>query len=127
MITNGEILTMYQANSIIQAVVRLKERAVDVGLGGFIDNMRGVSHEREIVEDFAREVGIPVIGHVPRSKLVQDAEFVGKTVIERFPDSEQAEIYRKLAADIRDNDEVYIPKTVSLKRLKEIVHSYDVR
>ncbi len=124
MITNGEMLTMYQANSIIQAVVRLKERAVDVGLGGFIDNMRGVAHEREIVEDFAGEVGVPVIGHVPRSKLVQDAEFKGKTVIERFPDSDQADVYRKLATDVMNNGQVYIPKTVPLKRLKEIVHSY---
>ncbi len=125
MITCGEILTMYQANSIIQAVVRLRERGVDVGVGGFINNMRGVPNEKAVVEDFANEVGVPVIGHVPRSKLVQNAEFQGKTIIECFPDSDQADVYRKLAKDVLENDQVYLPNTVSLSKLKEIVPEYD--
>jgi len=125
MVTCGEILTMYQANNIIQAVVRLYNAGVEVGVAGLIDNMRGVPYEREIVEEFGRVIGVPVIQHIPRSKVVQDAEFQGKTVIEAYPSSEQAEVYRELARKILNIKKTYIPKPVSMEDLKDIISSID--
>ncbi|TDA68020.1 MAG: nitrogenase iron protein [Clostridia bacterium] len=117
----GEVLTLFQANNILKAVVRLHETGVDVGVAGIINNMRGVEHEQEIVEAFGKLIGVPVIEHIPRSKVVQEAEFDGKTVIEAFPGSEQADVYRRLARKILENKDRYIPRIASLEDIERVI------
>ncbi len=117
----GEVLTLLQSTNITRAVVRLHDVGVDVGIAGFIDNMRGVPNEREIVEAFGKLVGVPIIAHVPRSSLVHDAEFEGKTVIECYPDSEQAQVYRNLAKKILETTHTYIPKIVTMEQIETVI------
>jgi nitrogenase iron protein NifH len=117
----GEVLTLFQSNNITKAVIRLHEMGVEVGMGGLIDNMRGVPHEREIVDEFGKLIGVPVVAHIPRAKVVQDAEFQGKTVIEAYPDSEQAQIYKRLAQKILDNKETYIPKVADMDAIQAVI------
>ncbi len=62
------------------------------------------------MEEFARRIGTRVIGVIPRSELVQQSEIDAKTVMEKFPESEQAEKYRKLSVTILDNDNFVIPQ-----------------
>ncbi len=112
-ITCGEPLTLYITNEILKAVSRTASEGAEVGLAGLVDNRRNVPHEVEIVEAFAGKVGVPVIEHVPRSVKVQEAEAMGKTVIEAFPDSDQAEVYRELAKKVLENKHVYQPKPLS--------------
>lgn len=121
MVGNGESLTLWQVNNVLKAVVRLRAGGSDVAVGGIIDNMRGVPNEEKVVEEFAKLIGVPVIIHIPRDKTVQQAEFQGKTVIEAFPDSKQAEVYRELAKRIMANTKVYVPKTVTLPDIMKIV------
>ena len=126
-VVSGEVLTLYQANSIFKAVTRLSDLGVEVGIAGLINNMRGMKDEEKIVEDFASAIGIPVTYHIPRSKTVQDAEFDGKTVIEAYPESEQADRYRELAKKIQDNKDkpTHIPKNIlSLGEIWEIAAKY---
>jgi len=80
---------------------------VNVGIGGIINNMRGVPNEKAIVEAVFQAVGIPVIHHIPRSELVQTAENLRTTVVETFPGSEQAKHYVELARKIRENTQRY--------------------
>ena len=122
LVTCGEILTLYQVNNILKAVINLRKLGADVGVAGLINNMRGVEHEEEIVNRFGESIGIPVIEHIPRSKTVQNAELQGKTVVEAFPDSSQANIYRSLASKILKNENTYVPNLVDMKRIKEIYH-----
>ena len=121
LVTCGEALTLFQVNNIIKAAHKLAGMGADVGIAGIIDNMRGVSREREIVEEFGSLVGIPIIEHIPRSKTVQNAEMQGKTVIEAFPESEQADVYRRLAKDILENRSVYIPNPITMDDIKRIL------
>lgn len=123
LVTCGEILTLYQINNILRAVINLRKIGADVGVAGLVNNMRGVDHEEKIVNLFGQAIGIPVIEHIPRSKTVQDAELQGKTVMEAFPDSPQANVYRSLASKILKNEETYVPTTIDMKRIKEIIHS----
>ncbi|TDA69827.1 MAG: nitrogenase iron protein [Clostridia bacterium] len=125
LVTCGELLSIYQTNNIAKAVVKVNSLGVDVGVAGLINNMRGVAHEEDIVEAFAEVLGVPVIQHIPRSKLVQQAEFKGQTVIQTFPDSDQAEVYRSLARKILANDKVYIPTPTDMAHLKELVAKLD--
>jgi len=112
-VTCGEPLTLYITNEILKAVNRIINEGIDVGVAGLIDNQRNVPHEKEIVEEFAKKVGVPVMAHVPRSLKVQEAEAMGKTVLEAFPDSEQSEVYRGLAKQILENKYTYTPSPLS--------------
>lgn len=121
MIANGELLTLYMVNNIAKAVRTLSDEGTDVKVGGIIDNMRGVPNEKAIVEDYGKLIGVPVIHHIPRDKIVQAAEFEGKTVIEAYPDSSQATEYRTLAKKILANKNLYIPNPATMKQIKAIV------
>jgi nitrogenase iron protein NifH len=112
-VTCGEPLTLYITNEILKAVNRIINEGIDVGVAGLIDNQRNVPHEKEIVEEFAKKVGVPVMAHVPRSLKVQEAEAMGKTVLEAFPDSEQSEVYRGLAKKVLENSYTYTPSPLS--------------
>ncbi|UCF79061.1 MAG: hypothetical protein JSW03_02060 [Candidatus Eiseniibacteriota bacterium] len=113
LVTCGEPLTLYITNEIFKAVKRINGEGVEVGVAGLIDNQRMIAHEAEIVEAFAERVGVPVIEHVPRSVKVQEAEAEGKTVMEAFPDSDQAKVYRSLAKKVLENKYVYLPDPLS--------------
>jgi len=104
-VTSGEYMALYAANNISKGIKKLKGN-----LGGIICNCRGINREVEIVEEFARRIGTRVIGVIPRSELVQQSEIDAKTVMEKFPESEQAEKYRKLSVTILDNDNFVIPQ-----------------
>lgn len=124
-VTCGELLTLYITNEILKAVNRIINEGIDVGVAGLIDNQRNVPHEKEIVEEFAKKVGVPVMAHVPRSLKVQEAEAMGKTVLEAFPDSEQSEVYRGLAKKVLENSYTYTPSPLSgLDEIMETVKMY---
>jgi len=124
-VTCGEPLTLYITNEIIRAVNRIAGEGIEVGVAGLINNQRNVAFEREIVEEYARQVGVPVVEHVPRSLKVQEAEMIGQTVIEAFPDSDQAHVYRSLARKVLDNRYIYVPKPLSgMDDILNIVDSF---
>ena len=95
-VTSGEMMSLYAASNIVQAVNRFRSRGY-ARFGGYILNCRNVERERELVEQLAREEVGEVIAQLPRSPLVQQAEGLGKTVVEAFSGSEMAGCYRRLA------------------------------
>lgn len=98
-VTSGEMMALYAATNIAAAVRNFAGRDYAT-LGGLILNRRNVENEREIAEKAAGEIGAPIVGEVPRSGLVQEAEAMGKTVVEAFPDSELASTYAVLAEEL---------------------------
>lgn len=120
-VTCAEFSTLFQTNNIAKAVRRIHESGEDCACAGLINNMRGVPHEEEIMEEIAERMAIPVIAHIPRSSLVQAAEFYTKTVIEVFPKSPQAMTYRRLAEKVLENDKVYLPNPLSVQEIREIL------
>ena len=95
-ITSGENMAIYAAANIAMAVENFKGRGY-AKLGGIILNRRNVKNEDSKVEELAGDIGSSVIGTLSRSDTVQEAEELGKTVVEAFPDSEMAREYRTLA------------------------------
>ena len=98
-VTSGENMAIYAAANIALAVQHFQERGY-AGLGGIILNCRNVKHEAEKVAELCANFHTSLIGTLPRSETVQDAEECGKTVLEAFPDSEMADAYRQLARDL---------------------------
>ena len=95
-ITSGENMAIHAAANIAVALDGFKDRGY-ADLGGIILNHRNVRDEDAKVRELASDINSEIIGELSRSETVTDAEDLGKTVIEAFPDSEMAAEYRKLA------------------------------
>ena len=98
-ITSGENMAIHAAANIAMAVENFRNRGY-ASLGGIILNRRNVPREEEKVQELAEDFHTKVIGTLSRSELVQEAEVLGKTLLEFYPDSEMAGEYRTLAEQI---------------------------
>ena len=95
-VSSGEMMAVYAAHNIAQALRGFSARGY-AKLAGIIQNSRNIDNEDAIVSQAARELATEVIGVIPRSGCVQEAENMGKTVVEAFPDSPQAAVYLALS------------------------------
>ena len=100
-ITSGENMAIHAAANIAMAVDNFKEKGYAT-LGGLILNRRDVKNEEEKVNELAGDFNTQVVGTLTRSETVLDAEELGKTVVEAFPESSMAEEYRVLAKKLID-------------------------
>ena len=98
-ITSGENMAIHAGANIAMAVENFRNRGY-ASLGGIILNRRNVPREEEKVQELAEDFHTKVIGTLSRSERVQEAEVLGKTLLEFYPDSEMAEEYRTLAEQI---------------------------
>ena len=98
-ITSGVNMAIHAAANIAMAIDGFKGRGY-AGLGGIILNRRNVKDEEAKVAELAKDIESEIIGTLNRSDTVQEAEDLGKTVVEAFPDSVMAGEYRILAKEI---------------------------
>ena len=89
-------------------------------MGGLIYNVRGSLDAEYIVKEFAKKLGTEIVGKIPNSLLIAEAEIEGKTVIEYAPDSEIAKIYRELAKKIYENNNGVIPNPLENEEIMQI-------
>ena len=95
-VTSGEMMSLYAAANITQAVKNFAKNGY-ARLAGWILNRKNIDDEKELTEKAAAESDTKVVFDLPRSPFVQQAESMGKTVVEAFPDSDMAMYYEKLA------------------------------
>lgn len=119
-VASGELMALYAANNIAKGVNKYAMTG-GVRLGGIICNSRKVDNEYALLKAFAEELGSQLIHFVPRDNLVQRAEINKKTVIDFDPKANQADEYRKLAMNIKNNKMFVIPKPMTQDRLEELM------
>lgn len=95
-VTSGEMMSLYAATNIAQAVKSFGKRGY-ASLRGLILNAKNIEGENDLVDKAAAELAAPVIYRLPRDPFVQQAETQGKTVVEAFPASAMATHYQSLA------------------------------
>jgi nitrogenase iron protein NifH len=95
-------MSIHAAANIATAVDNFRDRGY-AEFGGIILNRRNVKNEEEKVAELAEDLNSRIIGPLDRSDLVLDAEELGKTVLEAFPDSDMAGQYRRLAEQIMES------------------------
>ena len=95
-ITSGENMAIHAAANIAVALDNFNDRGY-ASLGGIILNRRNVKDEEQKVQELCSDIGSSIIGTLSRSETVTEAEDLGKTVIEAFPQSAMAQEYRALA------------------------------
>jgi nitrogenase iron protein NifH len=98
-VLSGELMALYAANNICRGIAKYAARR-EVRLGGLVLNCREVPREPELAAALARALGSRVAVTIPRSPVVARAEQQRRTVIELYPDSEQAAVYRAFAAEV---------------------------
>lgn len=95
-VTSGEMMSLYAAGNIVQAVRNQHQKGY-AKIKGLIVNKKNIEHEEETVSRAAAEMEIPVAFVLPRDRLVQEAEKQHKTVVDAFEGSEMANQYMQLA------------------------------
>ncbi len=95
-VTSGEMMSLYAASNIANAVKSFGKRGY-ASLKGLILNAKNIEDENDLVNKAAAELGTKVVYRIPRDPVVQQAEAQGKTVVEAFSDSEMASHYKRLA------------------------------
>lgn len=98
-VTSGENMSIHAAANIAVAVENFGSRGY-ADFAGLILNRRNVKNEEAKVAELAEDIHSAVVGSLDRSDLVLEAEELGKTVVEAFPDSEMAKQYRALASAV---------------------------
>ena len=100
-VTSGEMMSLYAANNIVEAV-KNQGKAGYARVKGLILNRKNIPGEEELAERAAREMGVEISYVLPRDPVVQEAENRHTTVVEAFPDSEMSRLYVGLAEKIAD-------------------------
>ncbi len=98
-VTSGENMAIHAAANIATAVQNFQSRGY-AKLGGLIVNRRNVAREMEKVEELAEDIHSRIVGVLPHSPLIQEAEEQKATLMEAFPKSDMADCYRQLAGQI---------------------------
>lgn len=101
-VTSGENMSIHAAANIGMAVDGFRDRGY-AKFGGLILNRRNVKREEEKVMELAEDLKTDIVGTLDRSDTVLDAEELGKTVLEAFPDSQMADQYRILAKQVLES------------------------
>ncbi|HWR01116.1 MAG TPA: nitrogenase iron protein NifH [Chlorobaculum sp.] len=125
-VTSSDFMAVFAANNLFKAINKYAPSG-GARLGGVIANSIQQPYSRPLIDDFAAQADVPVVGYVPRSITVAQSELFGKTVIEALPESEQAGIYRNLARHIDKNLDSVIPKPLNAPELKKWARSWGDR
>lgn len=122
-VTSADFMAIYAANNLFKGIKRYAKNGGAL-FSGIIANSMVLPVQRDIVDDFARRTGTTLAEYVPRSETITRSELRGQTAVEYDPDSEQAEVYRRLARTILENEDRYVPKPLDADELKDWAESW---
>lgn len=122
-VSSGELMSLYAANNIAKGIKRFAMRG-GVRLGGIIGNSRNTPNEKELLEEFAKRINTKLVEFIPRDVVVNKAENNRLTVLQYAPESTQAGIYRNLAQNLLNNEDLTIPTPMSFEELEQLVEEY---
>ena len=116
-VSSADFMAVYAANNLFKGIHKYSNSGGAL-LGGVIANSINAPYAKNIIDDFAKQTHTQVVEYVPRSVTVTQSELQGKTTIEAAPDSQQAKIYKALAAKIAGHEESKIPSPLEAKELR---------
>ena len=122
-VSSSDFMAIYAANNLFKGIKKYSNNGGAL-FSGIIANSINLPVQKEILEDFSAQTHSTIVEYVPRSLTVTKSELSGKTTIESNPDSDQAEIYRKLAKNVAKNKEEYVPSPLESDALKSWAESW---
>jgi nitrogenase iron protein NifH len=115
-VTSDDFMSIYAANNICRGLNTLKVNAF-----GILYN-RPMKNGIKYIEKFSRKVNLPIIGIIPYSEEIVNANKVMKTVIEVYPNSNISNIIKSISLSILNIKEGRIPNWLSINEIEEIFH-----
>jgi len=122
-VTSSDFMAIYAANNLFTGIKKYSNNGGAL-LGGVIANSVNSPYARHIIDDFVDRTHTQVIEYVPRSITVAQSELQGKTTIEAYPDSDQARIYKGLAAKIAAHTKSKVPEPLPGQELRAWASSW---
>lgn len=122
-VSSADFMAIYAANNLFKGIKKYSTGGGAL-FSGIIANSITFSAQKDILKDFVDQTDSTIAGFVPRSLTVTQAELAGKTTIEADPESTQADVYRKLAKDIYNNKNEYVPSPLESDELKDWAESW---
>jgi nitrogenase iron protein NifH len=116
-VTSADFMAIYAANNLFKGIKKYANSGGAL-FSGIIANSVILPVQREIIDDFALKTGTTIAEYVPRSETITRSELRGQTAVEYDPESEQAEVYRRLARAILENEKKYVPVPLNAEELK---------
>lgn len=117
-VSSSDFMAIYAANNLFKAINKYSPSG-GARLGGIIGNGLSAGYSNAIIDDFAKKTGTSVAAYIPRSLVVSQSELFGKTVIAAKPEDPHADIYRKLAKHIAENDDLVVPNPLGVTELRD--------
>ncbi|HEY5975358.1 MAG TPA: nitrogenase iron protein NifH [Geobacteraceae bacterium] len=117
-VSSSDFMAIYAANNLFTGIRKYSNNGGAL-LGGVIANSINTPYAKHIIDDFVERTQTQVVEYVPRSLTVTQSELQGKTTIEAFPDSEQAGVYRSLAAKIAAHVDSRVPMPLPVEDLRK--------
>lgn len=122
-VSSSDFMAIYAANNLFKGIRKYSDTGGAL-LGGVIANSINTTFARDIVDDFAARTKTQIVEYVPRSITVTQSELKGKTTIEAAPDSEQADVYRRLAKRVVEHTQSTVPSPLDEKELRHWAESW---
>ena len=120
LVTSGEYMALYAANNILRGI-RNFDGDSRCRVAGILYNERCLPDEDGRVRRFAGAVGLPVCARIPRSSAFSLAEEQNVTVMELDGYSEEQEIFRRLAEQVRKGLKLYPARPLTDEQLESVV------
>ena len=117
-VSSSDFMSVYASNNLMRGIQKYSNSGGAL-FGGIIGNSVNAGYSKDILDDFAARTGTNIVGYVPRSVTVTQAELQGKTTIEMAPDSEQARIYTQLAKKIAEHEVSTVPNPMEVEQLRD--------
>jgi nitrogenase iron protein NifH len=116
-VSSSDFMALYAANNLFKGIKKYSNNGGAL-FSGIIANSINLPVQKEILKDFSIHTKSTITEFIPRSLTVTRSELRGKTTIESDPNSDQAEVYRKLAKNIIKNKNEYVPSPLESDDLK---------
>ena len=104
LVTSGEFMSLYALNNLLRGIRNINDTACILGI---VFNRRGDEGEEVPVRRFSEAVGLPILCDIPRSSLFKEAEGSGRTLLESYPDSDEAVEIRRIINAIESRSELH--------------------
>lgn len=97
LVTNDRYASICTANSLLAALVRKSYSHPSVWL---IENLTDQYSRYDLLDEFAQETGLTVIGRMDYEEVAEKASLGDETVVHLYPESEAAATFAELAKSI---------------------------
>ncbi|WP_409969213.1 nitrogenase component 1 [Bengtsoniella intestinalis] len=119
LVTSGEYMSIYAANNILRGIANYDKGAPRVA--GILYNARNLDQENKRVEAFAKAVGLPIFGKIPRDEAFAKAERAHHTVVEQGENPQLVALFSQLASRILDQPPLFPAKPLDDETLESVV------